>query len=242
MAGLERGVRPIGLWSISMILSMCSTPSTASCSPGSSRAPLSCLASGPIEDVGHERALARAGDAGHGDEAAERERRVDAAEVVLAGPADDERLAVALPPLGPGSGTARSPRRKAPVIERGSARTASSGPLAMISPPCSPAPGPMSRTQSAVRIVSSSCSTTRTVLPRSRSRVSVAMSLALSRWWSPIDRLVEDVQDAHQGRPDLGREADPLGLAARQGDARPVDGQVVQADVDEEAEPGGRSP
>ena len=73
------------------------------------------------------------------------------------------------------------------MIERGSARTASSGPLAMISPPCSPAPGPMSTTQSAVRIVSSSCSTTSTVLPRSRSRVSVAISFALSRWWSPID-------------------------------------------------------
>ena len=73
------------------------------------------------------------------------------------------------------------------MIERGSARIASSGPLAMISPPCSPAPGPMSTTQSAVRMVSSSCSTTSTVLPRSRSRVSVAMSFALSRWCSPID-------------------------------------------------------
>ena len=72
-------------------------------------------------------------------------------------------------------------------MDRGSARTTSSGPFAMISPPCSPAPGPMSMTQSAVRIVSSSCSTTSTVLPRSRSRVSVAISLALSRWWSPID-------------------------------------------------------
>ena len=73
------------------------------------------------------------------------------------------------------------------MIERGSPRTASSGPLAITWPPCSPAPGPMSMTQSAVRIVSSSCSTTRTVLPRSRSRVSVAMSFALSRWWSPIE-------------------------------------------------------
>ena len=86
-----------------------------------------------------------------------------------------------------GIATERSPRRKAPVMERGSARTTSSGPLAMISPPCSPAPGPMSTTQSAVRIVSSSCSTTRTVLPRSRNRVRVAMSFALSFWWSPID-------------------------------------------------------
>ena len=73
------------------------------------------------------------------------------------------------------------------MIERGAARTASSGPDAMISPPCSPAPGPMSTTQSAVRIVSSSCSTTSRVLPRSRRRVSVAISFALSRWWSPME-------------------------------------------------------
>ena len=48
-------------------------------------------------------------------------------------------------------------------------------------PPCSPAPGPMSTTQSAVRIVSSSCSTTMSVLPRSRIPRSVRMSRALSR-------------------------------------------------------------
>ena len=51
-------------------------------------------------------------------------------------------------------------------------------------------------------------------------------------------RLVEDVEDAHQGRADLGREPDALGLAAGQRDARPVEGQVVEPDVDEEAEPG----
>ncbi len=54
-------------------------------------------------------------------------------------------------------------------------------------PPCSPAPGPRSTTQSAERIVSSSCSTTMTVLPRSRMDWSVSMSLRLSRWWRPIE-------------------------------------------------------
>ena len=80
----------------------------------------------------------------------------------------------------------RSPRRKAPVMERGSARMTSSGPLAMTSPPCSPAAGPMSTTQSATRMVSSSCSTTMSVLPMSRRRMSVAMSLALSFWCRPM--------------------------------------------------------
>ena len=47
-------------------------------------------------------------------------------------------------------------------------------------------PGPMSRIQSAARMVSSSCSTTSSVLPRSRSRLSVRISRALSRWCSPM--------------------------------------------------------
>jgi hypothetical protein len=36
-------------------------------------------------------------------------------------------------------------------------------------------------------MVSSSCSTTMTVFPRSRSRSSVPISRWLSRWWSPMD-------------------------------------------------------
>ena len=50
-------------------------------------------------------------------------------------------------------------------------------------------------------------------------------------------RLVEDVQDTHQRRADLGRQADPLRLAARQRHARAVHGQVVEPDVDEEPQP-----
>ena len=54
-------------------------------------------------------------------------------------------------------------------------------PSATISPPCSPAPGPMSMMWSADRIVSSSCSTTIIVFPRSRSLSSVLMRRLLSR-------------------------------------------------------------
>ena len=56
-----------------------------------------------------------------------------------------------------------------------------SGPDTTICPPCSPAAGPMSTTQSAARIVSSSCSTTIRVFPRSRSRTSVSIRRWLSR-------------------------------------------------------------
>src|SRR5690606_12210093 len=50
-------------------------------------------------------------------------------------------------------------------------------------------------------------------------------------------RLVEDVHDADQARPDLARETDPLRLAARQRVRAPVEGQIPEADVDEESQP-----
>ena len=86
-----------------------------------------------------------------------------------------------------GTGMQRRPERYAPVIDRSDAITCSAVPAATTRPPCSPAPGPMSTMWSAARIVSSSCSTTITVLPSPRSRSSVARSLALSRWCSPIE-------------------------------------------------------
>ncbi|MNM75938.1 hypothetical protein D3C81_877410 [compost metagenome] len=46
--------------------------------------------------------------------------------------------------------------------------------------------------------------------------------------------LVEDVHHAHQAGADLAGQADALGLAARQGVGAAVQGQVVEADVDQE--------
>ena len=58
--------------------------------------------------------------------------------------------------------------------------------LTTTQPPCSPAPGPMSMTWSEARMTASSCSTTMTVLPRSRRPLRVSMRRALStgggRW------------------------------------------------------------
>ncbi len=77
--------------------------------------------------------------------------------------------------------------RNCPVSDLATASISAAVPSATTSPPCSPAPGPMSMTWSAERIVCSSCSTTITVFPRSRSRSSVLMSFELSRWCKPID-------------------------------------------------------
>ena len=58
----------------------------------------------------------------------------------------------------------------------------------------------------------------------------------------PDRRLVEDVEHAHQRRADLRGQANPLRLAAGERAAGAVERQVVEPDVDEEAEPGRGSP
>ncbi len=50
-------------------------------------------------------------------------------------------------------------------------------------------------------------------------------------------RLVEDVEDADQAGTDLGGQPDPLRLAAGQRPGGPVEGEVVEADVEQEVEP-----
>ena len=50
--------------------------------------------------------------------------------------------------------------------------------------------------------------------------------------------LVEDVQDAHEPAADLRGQPDALGLAASKGAGGAAQRQVVETDVDQEAEPG----
>ncbi len=51
-------------------------------------------------------------------------------------------------------------------------------------------------------------------------------------------RLVQDVQDPHQGGSDLGGQADPLGLPAREGRGLALQGQVLQPHVPHEGQAG----
>src|SRR6186713_3124837 len=143
-----------------------------------------------------------------------------------------------------GIGTLNSPERYLPVQDFGASIRSSTWPSATISPPWMPAPGPISSTWSALRMASSSCSTTITVLPRSRSRVSVSSSRWLSRWCRPIDgssRMYitptspEPVRDlVHEPLRDLAAPARDVQLAedsARLGDRQGCQRrQVVPAD------------
>ena len=86
-----------------------------------------------------------------------------------------------------GTTMASRPERKAPVMLRLFFSMSCGEPVATTSPPRLPGPGPKSTTQSAARMVSSSCSTTTTVFPLSRSVSRAPSSLMLSRGCSPID-------------------------------------------------------
>ena len=85
-----------------------------------------------------------------------------------------------------GTGILSLPLKYAPVTDSWLSIISWAVPMAITCPPCSPAPGPISTMQSAARMVSSSCSTTSTLLPRSRRWTRVFKSLSLSLWWRPM--------------------------------------------------------
>ena len=95
----------------------------------------------------------------------------------------------------------------------------------------------MSTMKSASRIVSSSCSTTINVLPRSRSVLSVASKRALSRWCNPMDGSSSTYKNADERRADLRREPDALRFAAGKRGRAAVQRQIFQPDVDEKTKP-----
>ena len=134
-----------------------------------------------------------------------------------------------------GSGISRSPARNCPVSESFVRITCSKVPSATSSPPCSPAPGPRSTRWSAASIVPSSCSTTITVLPRSRNRRG-CRSGARCRAGAGRSR----ARPRCRGRPRATSRsvwpADPLRLAARQRGRRPLEREVADAHVVEEAQ------
>ena len=81
-------------------------------------------------------------------------------------------------------------------------------------------------------MVSASCSTTSTVLPRSRSRAErVEQTFVVARV-QPDRRLVEHVKHAAQLGADLRRQPYPLRLAAGERRGRAVQAQIVQPDGD----------
>jgi hypothetical protein len=104
------------------------------------------------------------------------------------------------------------------------------------SPPCSPAPGPMSTTWSAdgdgVLVVLDDEHRVAEVAQADEG-VDEAAVVALVQ---ADGGLVEHVEHADEARADLGGEADALGLSPGQGAGRAGQRQVVEADVEQEAQ------
>ena len=104
-------------------------------------------------------------------------------------------------------------------------------------PPCSPAPGPMSTTQSAradgvLVVLDDDQRVAEVAQPGQRLDQPVVVALV-----QPDRRLVEDVEHADQAGADLGGQPDALRLAAGQRARRALEGEVVEPDVEQEAEP-----
>ena len=87
-----------------------------------------------------------------------------------------------------------------------------------------------------------SCSTTSTVLPWSLSFRRTAEQPRRVPGVEPDRRLVEHVEGAGEPRAQGAGEVDALGLTSRQGLGLPVQGQVVQPDVQQVGDAASRSP
>ena len=116
-------------------------------------------------------------------------------------------------------------------------RSSSAVPSATTSPPCSPAPGPRSTTQSAdahhlLVVLDDEHGVADVAQPLERVDEPAVVALV-----EPDRRLVEDVEHADELRSDLRREPETLRLAARERLRRAVELEVADADVLEEHEP-----
>ena len=109
-------------------------------------------------------------------------------------------------------------------------------PSATTWPPCSPAPGPMSTSQSAhahhlLVVLDDDHGVAEVAQPLERADQLVVVALVQAD-----RRLVEDVEHADELRADLRREPQALRLAARQRRRGAVELQVADADVVEEGQ------
>ena len=136
-----------------------------------------------------------------------------------------------------GTGISRRPERYSPVIESGCSSRPCTAPEWTTWPPCSPGTGadvddPVGVPDGVFVVLDDDQGVAEVLEPDQGLDQPVVVALV-----QPDRRLVEDVEHAHQARADLGRQPDPLRLAAGQRAGRPVEREVVEADVEQEVEP-----
>ena len=198
--------------------------------------PVEVLGEALVHDVAYQCALARAADAGDADQLAEREIDIDVLQVVFGGAAYHQHRPVALAPpgrewdapLAPEEGPGQRLRLLDDVVEGAGGDDPAAmltGAGAYIHDEVGGAHGLLVMLDNHHRI---------TDIAQSQEGVN---QLAVVLLVQPDGRLVQDIEDAHQLGPDLGRQPDPLRLTARKRVRRAGEGEVFEADVHQELQP-----
>ena len=190
------------------------------------------------QDVAHQRALAAAADAGDRDEAAERDVDVDVAQVVLAGALDREPLErrAARRCCGTGidllAGQVLAGDR---LLDLGDAlhRAAVDDLAAVLAGARADVDDPVGFADGLLVVLDDEHGVAE--VAQADERVDEPPVVALVQ---ADRRLVEHVQHADETRPDLAGEPDALRLAAGQRAGGARQREVVEADVEQEAEAG----
>ena len=193
------------------------------------------LRESPVKGIGDERALPRAGDTGDGDELAERDVDGDILQVVPFGAMHRENLAVPftarggnLDLAGPAQELAGDRIRHASDVVHRARRNDVAAVLA----------GARTDVDDPVRVAHHVF----VVLDDDQRIPDIAQAnqgldqpfiVALMQTNA---RFIEDVKHSHQARPDLRRQSNALGFAARKGVGGALESQIVESDIDQESE------
>ncbi len=240
----------MGDWSMAMILSMFSVPRMRSCgaeraSGGRQPPGVVILLTGGLtpparqsfeQDVVDQRTFAGAANAGDADEQAERYLHVDVFEVVLPCADDLNRLAGPRPALLRHLDPARAGEvlsREAVLVGKEIGVAAGRHHLAAAHAGAGAEIDDVVGGPHRVLVVLDDDDGVAHV---AQAFQAPQQSIVVARVQADR-RLVEDVEDADEATTDLPGQADALGLAAGQGRRTAVERQVVQADVEQEADP-----
>ncbi len=201
------------------------------------RAPREPAGQGPVEDVVDERGLPGARDPRHADEQPKRDLDIDPLEVVLRRALDDQRRAA-----GPGAARGRD-RDPAPAGQELAGEAALRTQDVLQRPAGHHLPAVLARARPEVHEVVRAPDGGLVMLDDEERVAQVPQPLERVEELFVIPgmqsdgRLIQDVQHPDEPRPDLGGQADPLGLAPGEAPRGPVQRQVPEPHVEEELEP-----
>ncbi len=191
-----------------------------------------------VEDVVDQRRLAGPADTGHRHEAAQRERHVDGLQVVLAGADDGQLPALGARPAYQRGGDRLAARQvgagqRVGAVEQVLDRAGHDDLAAVLTGARADVDDPVGGADGVLVVLDDDERVAEVAQPgQGLDQPAVVALVQADR------RLVQDVEDADQAGADLGGQPDALRLAAGQGARRALEREVVEPDVEQEAEPG----